>query len=55
LPAKSKEAVAIAIDVLTIFNTVKFLGVEVYLQPLLRYNQLIKDYSNGLKNLRDDT
>jgi hypothetical protein len=27
LPAKIKEAVAIAIEVLTIFNMVKFLGV----------------------------
>jgi hypothetical protein len=42
LPAVNKEIEAIAIEVLTIFNMVNFLGVLVYLQPLLRLVNLLK-------------
>jgi hypothetical protein len=42
LPAVNKEIEAIAIEVLTIFNMVNFLGVLVYLQPLLRLVILLK-------------
>jgi hypothetical protein len=44
LPAVNKEIVAIAIEVLTIFNMVKFLGFSVYLQPVLRFDVAIKNY-----------
>jgi hypothetical protein len=51
----NKEIVAIAIEVLTIFNMVKFLGVYVYLQPLLRFDEAIKNYLWDVKNLLSDT